>query len=329
MTLAHMHNYPLQLTATTFQLLQQAVTYGMGGEGQAALLKLWTTSNLSTEPLHITEYDPVPLSELDSKLPKIEHNVETLLRNIQNHVQAEQDCNLVVLDDDPTGTQTCHDINVLTMWDVDLLASEFRSESKGFFILTNSRALPPNEARTLVSEILRNVSQAAGMTGKKFEVVLRGDSTLRGHFLEEVESYIDTIGSPDAWILAPFFGPGVRYTVDDVQYVGDRDTLVPAAKTPFAKDKTFGYRSSNLREWIREKAGSRFSSKDILSVTLEDIRLGGVSAIEQKLLLVPKGGILIVNAVQAEDMLMFSQALLEGNHPCFFLVPSKCIVLSN
>ncbi|CAI7642826.1 unnamed protein product [Penicillium crustosum] len=311
MTLAHMHNYPLQLTATTFQLLQQAVTYGMGGEGQAALLKLWTTSNLSTEPLHITEYDPVPLSELDSKLPKIEHNVETLLRNIQNHVQAEQDCNLVVLDDDPTGTQTCHDINVLTMWDVDLLASEFRSESKGFFILTNSRALPPNEARTLVSEILRNVSQAASMTGKKFEVVLRGDSTLRGHFLEEVESYIDTIGSPDAWILAPFFGPGVRYTVDDVQYVGDRDTLVPAAKTPFAKDKTFGYRSSNLREWIREKAGSRFSSKDILSVTLEDIRLGGVSAIEQKLLLVPKGGILIVNAVQAEDMLMFSQALLE------------------
>ncbi|CRL17812.1 Fatty oxidation complex, alpha subunit FadB [Penicillium camemberti] len=311
MTLAHMHNYPLQLTATTFQLLQQAVTYGMGGEGQAALLKLWTTSNLSTEPLHITEYDPVPLSELCSKLPKIEHNVENLLCNIQNHLQAEQDSNLVVLDDDPTGTQTCHDINVLTMWDVALLASEFRSESKGFFILTNSRALPPNEARTLVSEILRNVSQAAGMTGKKFEVVLRGDSTLRGHFLEEIESYIDTIGSPDAWILAPFFGPGVRYTINDVQYVGDRGTLVPAAKTPFAKDRTFGYRSSNLREWIREKAGSRFSSKDILSVTLEDIRLGGVSAIEQKLLLVPKGGILIVNAVQMEDMLMFSQALLE------------------
>ncbi|KAK4871414.1 hypothetical protein LT330_000651 [Penicillium expansum] len=311
MTLAHMHNYPLQLAATTFQLLQQAVTYGMGGEGQAALLKLWTTANLSIQPLHITKYDPVPLSELHSKLPKFEHNVGNLLCNIQDHLQAEQDFKLVVLDDDPTGTQTCHDINVLTMWDFDLLVSEFRSESRGFFILTNSRALPPNEARTLVSEILRNVSRAADMTGKKFEVVLRGDSTLRGHFLEEVESYIDTIGSPDAWILAPFFGPGVRYTIDDVQYVGDRDTLVPAAKTPFAKDRTFGYKSSNLREWVREKAGSRFSSKDILSVTLEDIRLGGVSAIEEKLLLVPKGGILIVNAVHTEDMLMFSLALLE------------------
>ncbi|KAJ5960363.1 uncharacterized protein N7479_007513 [Penicillium vulpinum] len=311
MTLAQMHNYPLQIAATTFQLLQQAVAYGLGGEGQAALVKLWTTSNLSAEPLHITEYEPVPLSELCSKLPKLEHNAENLLCSIQDHLHAEKDSKLVVLDDDPTGTQTCHDINVLTMWDVDLLASEFRSEGGGFFILTNSRALPPNEARTLVSEILQNLSRAADMTGKKFEVVLRGDSTLRGHFLEEVESYIDTIGSPDAWILAPFFGPGIRYTINDVQYVGDRDTLVPAAKTPFAKDRTFGYRSSNLREWVREKAGSRFSSKDIMSVTLEDIRLGGVSAIEQKLLLMPKGGILIVNAVQTEDMLMFSLALLE------------------
>ncbi|KAJ5514162.1 hypothetical protein N7463_003714 [Penicillium fimorum] len=320
MILAQMHNYPLQPTATTFQLLQQAVTYGLGEEGQAALVKLWTTSNLSAAPSCIIEYDSIPLPELYSKLPQLEQNIENLLSNIQYHLRAEHDFKLVVLDDDPTGTQTCHNINVLTMWDVDLLASEFQSESGGFFILTNSRALPSNEARTLVSEILRNVSRAADMTGKKFEVVLRGDSTLRGHFLEEVESHIDTIGSPDAWILAPFFGPGVRYTIGDVQYVGDRDTLVPAAKTPFAKDRTFGYRSSNLREWVCEKAGSRFSSKDILSVTLEDIRLGGVSAIEQKLLLVPKGGILIVNAVQAEDMLMFSLALLEvrNRHKLWF-----------
>ncbi|CAG8415611.1 unnamed protein product [Penicillium salamii] len=315
--LAQVHNYPLQLAATTFQLLQQAVIYGLGGEGQAALLKLWTTSDLSVKPLHITEYDPIPLSELSSKIPQSEENAQKLLCNIQTHLQAEHNCKLVVLDDDPTGTQTCHDINVLTMWDVDLLASEFRSDSRGFFILTNSRALPPNEAHALVSEVLRNVSKAADMTGKTFEVVLRGDSTLRGHFLKEVQSHIDTIGSPDAWILAPFFGPGARYTIDDIQYVGDRDVLVPAAKTPYAKDKTFGYKSSNLREWVREKAGSRFSSTEILSVTLEEIRNGGISAIKQKLLNVPKGGILIVNAVQAEDMLMFSLALLEGTHRYF------------
>ncbi|CAG7924495.1 unnamed protein product [Penicillium olsonii] len=48
-TLAQMHNYPLQLTATTLQLLHQAVVYGLGEEGQPALLKLWTTSALSAD----------------------------------------------------------------------------------------------------------------------------------------------------------------------------------------------------------------------------------------------------------------------------------------
>ncbi|KAJ5343737.1 uncharacterized protein N7506_003561 [Penicillium brevicompactum] len=288
MTLAQTHNYPLQLAATTFQLLQQAVTYGLGGEGQTALLKLWTTSDLSAEPLHITKYDSIPLSELNLSPPQSKENTEGLMCSIRSHLRAENNCKLVVLDDDPTGTQTCHDIHVLTMWDVDLLASEFRS----------------HKTRALVKEILRNVSQAADTTGQKFEVVLRGDSTLRGHFLEEVESYIDTIGSPDAWILAPFFGPGARYTINDVQYVGDQGILFPAANTPYAKDRTFGYKSSNLREWVREKAGSRFSSKDILSA-------GGTAAIERKLLMIPKGGILIVNAIQVEDMFKFSLDLLE------------------
>ena len=53
---------------------------------------------------------------------------------------------LVVLDDDPTGTQTCHDISVLTVWDIPTLTTEFQTTSPGFFILTNSRALPPTEA---------------------------------------------------------------------------------------------------------------------------------------------------------------------------------------
>lgn len=311
-TVAQTHNYPLQLAASTLQLLQHAVTFGLGGEGEAALSKLWTTASLAHEALHITGYGSISLSDTFAKLPSFAHSTFNLLGRIQDNLRAEQDYKLVILDDDPTGTQTCHDINVLTMWDIDLLATEFRSESKGFFILTNSRALPSSEARALVSEILQNVSRAASLTGNKFEVVLRGDSTLRGHFLEEIEAHINTIGSPDAWIVAPFFEHGGRYTIDDVHYVADEGTLVPAANTPFAKDKSFGYRSSNLSQYVLEKAGSRFSKKDVLSVSLEDIRLGGIPAIEQKLLLAPKGGILIVNAVKEEDMLLFCLALSEG-----------------
>ena len=94
---------------------------------------------------------------------------------------------LVVLDDDPTGTQTCHDINVLTVWDHDTLLEEFSSHPRGFFILTNSRALPTPEARKLIATICSAVKEAARESGKEFEVVLRGDSTLRGHFPDEPE----------------------------------------------------------------------------------------------------------------------------------------------
>jgi hypothetical protein len=46
---------------------------------------------------------------------------------------------LVVLDDDPTGTQTVHDVPVLTVWDVDTLRAALAQPGPCFYILTNSR----------------------------------------------------------------------------------------------------------------------------------------------------------------------------------------------
>ena len=52
---------------------------------------------------------------------------------------------LVVLDDDPTGTQTVHDITVLTTYESDVLRAELEKKEAGFFVLTNSRAYPHDE----------------------------------------------------------------------------------------------------------------------------------------------------------------------------------------
>ena len=57
----------------------------------------------------------------------------------------EQRGTLVVLDDDPTGTQTVHDINVLTTFEKEILVDQFRTKESGFFILTNTRAYHHNE----------------------------------------------------------------------------------------------------------------------------------------------------------------------------------------
>ena len=48
---------------------------------------------------------------------------------------------VVVLDDDPTGTQTVRDIPVLTTWGVPELAAELSAAHPGFYVLTNSHSL--------------------------------------------------------------------------------------------------------------------------------------------------------------------------------------------
>ncbi|KAL4913534.1 hypothetical protein BDW62DRAFT_161356 [Aspergillus aurantiobrunneus] len=224
---------------------------------------------------------------------------------------------LIVLDDDPTGTQTCHDISVLTVWDIPTLTAEFRSPSPGFFILTNSRALPPSSATALIQEICQNVLAAANAIGYSkdaVDIVLRGDSTLRGHFPLEVDVAQSVFGLEPAtttWVLAPFFFQGGRFTIDDVHYVLEGEgRLVRAGKTQFARDATFGYKSSNLRDYVLEKAPGRFRPDQVHSISIEDIRRGGPEAVRDRLLGFPGGGVVIANAAAESDMHVFVAGLL-------------------
>src|SRR5437867_1163681 len=148
---------------------------------------------------------------------------------------------VVVLDDDPTGTQTVHDIPVLTEWSIETLRAEFANDFTVCFILTNSRSLPPAEARQLNGEIARNLVEAAGTIvqasrlpqdragdsaeeGRRdacptFVAVSRSDSTLRGHFPAEIEALSEVLGPFDGVLLVPFFETGGRHTINDVHYL--------------------------------------------------------------------------------------------------------------
>lgn len=116
----------------------------------------------------------------------------------------------------------------------------------------------------------------------------------------------ESLGKSDAWILAPFFFQGGRFTVDDVHYVSEKGVMVPASSTPFAKDATFGYKSSNLRDYVFEKAGGKFTEKNLFSITLEDIRVGGPEKVTERLLEVPRGSVVIVNSAAESDMAIFA-----------------------
>ena len=251
----------------------------------------------------------VTLSALGPEYPSL-HAQHQILHSFRTSKHS-----LVILDDDPTGTQTCHDIAVLTVWDVPTLIQEFKTCSPGFFILTNSRALPPTDAENLIRAICRNVADAAEIAGQRVEIVLRGDSTLRGHFPLEVEVAESVFGKADAWVLAPFFFQGGRYTIGDVHYVAEGDQLIPAGATAFAKDATFGYKSSNLRDYIQEKAPGKFRSDQIHSITIEDSRKGGPQKVAERLVALSEGDIVIVNAAAESDMHVFVAGLLLGITP--------------
>ncbi len=220
---------------------------------------------------------------------------------------------LVVLDDDPTGTQTVHHVPVLTTWEVGALAQELAVPGPVFYILTNSRSLTLPDAQALNAAIGRALVEAAAITGRDFEVVSRSDSTLRGHFPGEVDALAAVLARPvDATLIIPFFLEGGRYTLNDIHYVAEGERLVPAAQTPFAKDAAFGYRHSALPAWVAEKTQGRVPAEAVASITLADLRQGGPDAVLAKLLTVRDGRICIVNAAALRDLEVLVTALLQA-----------------
>lgn len=265
----------------------------------------------------VSNPQPLPLTSTLSSLPPLKSTSQTLRAETRRQLQQNSSTPLLIaLDDDPTGTQTCHGIPVLTTWSIPTLIAEFTQTApgSGFFILTNSRALHAPAARALTAEICQNLQAAAKETGKAFEVVLRGDSTLRGHFPDEPEAVEGVLGKADAWLLCPFFLQGGRYTIENVHYVAEEETLVPAGQTPFARDATFGYQSSNLREWVEEKSKGRLKKEKVISLGLRDIREGGAERVADILSAIETGSgtPVVVNAAAEEDVDVVVLGILKG-----------------
>jgi uncharacterized protein YgbK (DUF1537 family) len=239
----------------------------------------------------------VTRSEIFDSLPALGRT--DYLPEIQTALRTKRE-KLVVLDDDPTGTQTVYDIPVLTEWSVSSLREEFQNELDCFYLLTNSRSLGEEDARQLNLEIAANLKTAA--EGKPFRVVSRSDSTLRGHYPLETDALTEVLGPFDGVLLVPYFEAGGRYTIGDVHYVAEGDTLLPAAETPFARDVTFGYRKSNLREWVEEKTKGRIEAQVVESISIDQIRNQGVDGVETLLLRLQDGVVCIVNAAAPSDL---------------------------
>jgi len=187
---------------------------------------------------------------------------------------------IIVLDDDPTGSQTVHSCLLLLQWDVETLVLGLQDASPLVFVLTNTRALPPAHADAVTREVCRNLKQAIPQAGiAEFLVVSRSDSTLRGHYPIETDAIADELGPFDAHFMVPAFFEGGRITRDSTHYVVQDGTPVPAHETEFAKDSVFGYSTAYLPDYVAEKTHGSIAASAVERFTLDQIRQGCQSAL--------------------------------------------------
>jgi uncharacterized protein YgbK (DUF1537 family) len=230
---------------------------------------------------------------------------------VSSALQAQRQ-KVVVLDDDPTGTQTVYGVPVLTEWSTESLRAEMANSLPVFYILTNSRSLPSSQAREMNLTIARNLVSVAREIGRRFVVISRSDSTLRGHFPEETDALIEGLEKePDGILLIPCFIEGGRYTIDDIQYVRNGEFLACAGDTEFAQDSSFGYAASNLRQWVEEKTRGRTHASNVRSISIEDIRTGGPVRVAEKLRTLLHRTVCVVNSATIRDLEVFTQGLLQ------------------
>lgn len=222
---------------------------------------------------------------------------------------------LVVLDDDPTGVQTVHDVSVYTDWEEESIRKGFEEKEAMFFILTNSRSFSVEETTKVHQDIAARVAKVARELGQDFMIISRGDSTLRGHYPLETQLLADGLTKNegvviDGEIICPFFPEGGRYTMDNIHYVKEQENLVPAGMTEFAKDKTFGYKSSDLTEYVEEKTEGKYHKEDCITISLDELNALDVQGIKDKLMSAQNMAKIIVNAVSYADLKVFCAALV-------------------
>ncbi len=201
-----------------------------------------------------------------------------------------------VLDDDPTGTQSVANAPVI-LWSHRNDEDPLVPSDDVVYHLTNTRAFTPQAAGDFVTRVVERIVASVPSA----RIVLRGDSTLRGHMYEEYQAAAKaTHEETPVLLLVPAMPDAGRITVNGVHYVVDGDTRRPVASTPYAADPRLGYRNSHLLQWAEERSGGSLRATRGRVVTLDDLRANGAGSVTNAITTLSQAGHASVCAVDAE-----------------------------
>lgn len=214
---------------------------------------------------------------------------------------------IAVLDDDPTGSQSVHDVTIVTIMDAAEYEAGLAEPGSTCFVLTNSRSLSEADAIALSHAVGRSLFELAERLGVPIEVVSRSDSTLRGHVIAEVRA-LDaarrevTGAGCDGVLFVPAFFEAGRVTAEDIHWARTAGAWLPVGETEFARDASFGYAASDLTHFLCERSGGSIAPADVRSIGLTDIRNGGPDRVAEILATVTAGAFVVVNATEYADL---------------------------
>ncbi|MDB4651085.1 four-carbon acid sugar kinase family protein [Synechococcus sp. AH-551-E05] len=236
---------------------------------------------------------------------------------------------VVVIDDDPTGSQTVHGCPLLLRWDVEALRRGLRHRSPLLFVLADTRSLTPDAAAQRNREIIKNLETALteeGLDRSEIQLVSRGDSTLRGHGVLEPAVLEDCFGPFAATLHVPAFLEGGRTTVNGVHLLHGE----PVHTTPFAKDRLFGFSTSDLPNWLEEKSAGAIRAADVVNVSTDDLdqaSTGGMPQLIQRLAALQGNAAVVVDAEHQPQLAALASAVLALKGKRRFLFRSAASVV--
>lgn len=188
----------------------------------------------------------------------------------------------VVLDDDPTGTQAVRDVPVLLAWDEERIRRAAARRPKAIHVMTNVRAMAADEAY----RVTRDAADRARRAIPGARLVLRGDSTLRGHVWEEYGAVQEVAfpSRPPVLLLVPALPAAGRVTRDGVHLLVSDGHATPLHETEYARDGVFAYRSARLLEWAEERSGGGIAAAAGVEVPIARLRGEGADAVSRGIL---------------------------------------------
>ncbi len=255
---------------------------------------------------HALRDSPPTAAEVLAGLPEPRRDDDGLRASIRA-MRVADGLLLGVLDDDPTGSQAVHGVQVVTVLEEEAYTAALAGPAATCFVLTNTRSMEEPAAAEANVAAARGLLSVAERRGTRLQLVSRSDSTLRGHVMAEVTA-LDSVRRErsgrghDGVLLVPAFLEAGRLTAGDIHWARVGGRLVPVGETEFARDAAFGYTASDLRDFVAEKSGGTIRRDDIASIGIADIRLGGPQRVRELLAGVRDGRWAVVNATEYSDL---------------------------